>query len=119
MKKQLRKLNKKGIDIKSGLYYCNGNEELYSEILKVIIEESVEKKALLNKSAASLDYKGFYREAHALKNVSATIGADSLTHFLTELCAYIKKTNVFPPPENVREFFTRYDDLLKIIEDVI
>jgi HPt (histidine-containing phosphotransfer) domain-containing protein len=119
MTKLLKKLKNNGLDVSSGLYYCNGSEELYLEILATVLEESVEKKALFEKSAVSGDVKGYYREAHALKNVSATIGADNLTNFLTILCTEVKASNTLPSPENVRELQAKYEELLEVLKEII
>jgi HPt (histidine-containing phosphotransfer) domain-containing protein len=116
---KLKKLKNKGINVESGLYYCNGNEALYIEILAEVLEESAEKRALFEECAASGDIKGYYREAHALKNVSATIGSDDLTKFLGGLCAHIKSSNILPPPGHLRELLAKYDEVLNIIEDVL
>lgn len=115
MTKQLKILKSNKINIESGLYYCNENEALYLEILDTVIEESSEKMGLFEKWASLNDFKGYYREAHALKNVTATIGADQLNHFLNELCTEMKATNTFPTAAKVRALTSQYEKLLKII----
>lgn len=117
--RKLKKLSKNNINVVSGLYYCNENEALYLEILETVLEESIEKKAFLDKGAAAFDWKGYYREAHALRNVTATIGADNFHAFLNDLCAEMKQSETFPLPAKVNELMKRYDNLLKIIKNSI
>ena len=116
MTKQLRILKSNKINIENGLYYCNESEALYLEILDTVLDESAEKKALFEKWAARKDFDGYYREAHALKSVMATIGADGISGFLNGLCAEMKTANTFPSAAKVRELARRYRKLLKIIE---
>ncbi|MCL2718212.1 MAG: Hpt domain-containing protein [Lachnospiraceae bacterium] len=117
MTKQLKNLKNNKINITGGLYYCNDNETLYLEILDAFIEESSEKKELLEKWAANGDLKSYYREAHALKNVTATIGATHLYDYLNDLCAEMKAEDKFPTPAKVRELTKQYDKLIKIIKN--
>ena len=116
MSNQLKILKNKKIDVESGLYYCNDNESLYFEILDTVLEESTEKRALLKKWAAAKDFKGYYREVHALKNVAATIGADHFCDYLNNICATMKASKTFPNPLKIWVLIKRYDELLKIIK---
>jgi len=117
MTKQLKKLKSKKINITNGLFYCNENEDLYFEILDTVLEEGNEKIELLEKWAEQKDFVGYYREVHALKNVTATIGADYFTEFLSDLCAEMKATNEFPAPKKVRYLMKHYLKLIKNIEN--
>ena len=116
MTKQLKKLKNKKINIESGLYYCNESEDLYFEILDTVLEESPAKIELLTKWASLNDFVGYYREVHALKNVTATIGADQFNEYLSDLCTEMKTTNIFPSSAKVRGLMKQYIQLLKIIE---
>ena len=116
MTKKLKRLKRKKLNVNSGLYYCNENEDLYFEILDTVLDESQEKKELLERWAANSDFVGYYREAHALKNVTATIGADSFNEYLSDLCSEMKATNKFPPPAKIKSVMKQYTKLLKIIE---
>jgi len=117
MTKRLETLKNRGMNIGSGLYYCNGNEDLYYELLDAVIEESVEKKKLINKAVEEGNFKGYYLEVHALKNVTAIIGADDFNNILTDLCAVIKISQNLPNPEKVSDIMTKYDSLVKIIAE--
>ncbi len=117
MKRQIKNLKSKGIDIEKGLYYCSGNESLYQEILDTVLEEGGEKKELIKQYAATRDTKHYYLEVHALKNIAATIGATELMEMAAKHCEAIKKGNDALMKEEAEILLNKYEEILDIIKE--
>lgn len=67
-----------GIDTGRGLLYV-GSADAYYKILKVVYGDGAKKIALLREYAQKKDYENYTIEAHALKSVAASIGAETLS----------------------------------------
>ena len=78
-------LDNSGVDTERGLYYSQGDEELYKMLLKRFVEESEEKKAALSRAYKDGDYRNYEIFVHALKSTSKMIGALELSDRAKEL----------------------------------
>ena len=78
-------LDNSGIDTEKGLYYSQGDEELYKELLRRFVEEADAKKAALSKAYKEGDSKNYEIFIHALKSTSKMIGALELSDKAKEL----------------------------------
>lgn len=67
------------IDRTLGVSYCDGNEEMYLEILKVYYEQSEKYRKDLREFYEKRDWKSYEILVHALKSNSMSIGAKSFS----------------------------------------
>lgn len=67
------------IDRALGVSYCDGNEEMYLEILKVYYEQSEKYSKDLREFYEKRDWKSYEILVHALKSNSMSIGAKSFS----------------------------------------
>lgn len=74
-----------GINVATGLKYCQGNESLYHELLIRFVREYSGIEAQFNEALNAMDYETYTRHAHTLKTVAATIGATKLSEKATSL----------------------------------
>ena len=68
-----------GIDTDKGMVFCQGDEELYKEILVEYARDHAERSGRLKECYASEDWKEYHIYAHSLKSSSKTIGAMRLS----------------------------------------
>lgn len=78
-------LDNSGIDTERGLYYSQGDGDLYKELLKRFVEEADAKKASLSRAYKEGDSKNYEIFIHALKSTSKMIGALELSEHAKEL----------------------------------
>lgn len=70
-----------GVDMKAGLSYCNGDSEIYYEILNLAIETYKEKSQKLERYFRNKEYRDYLVEIHGLKSSLWIVGATQLGHF--------------------------------------
>ncbi|MDD6000229.1 MAG: histidine kinase N-terminal 7TM domain-containing protein [Lachnospiraceae bacterium] len=75
------RLQRAGVDMKAGLSYCNGDTEIYYEILNLAIETYNEKSQKLEQYYRSRDYKNYLVAIHGLKSTLWIVGATGLGDF--------------------------------------
>ena len=63
------------IDKNAGLKYCNGNEEIYREMLAIYCSQGQKYVSKLSEYSEARDWKNYKVIVHALKSTSLTIGA--------------------------------------------
>ena len=68
-----------GIDINSGLMYCAGEMDFYTEILKEYVKSYAEKRNSLDTFLKENDLNNYKIVVHSLKSSSKTIGAMDLS----------------------------------------
>lgn len=69
----------RGVDVRRGLLNCGNRMDHYIDLLKVVFEDGQVKIARLRELAENKDYETYGIEAHALKSVAASIGAQDLS----------------------------------------
>ena len=80
-----RVLEENGIDTKSALSFCGGNEDFYIELLKEYGGSYEKKLRELKDALDSKDLKNYGIMVHSLKSTSKTIGASKLFEAAAEL----------------------------------
>ena len=78
-------LEKKGVDVKSGLAYCGGDRNFYLEILKDYSDAFEEKSGELNSYYEKEDWNSYKIQVHALKTTSRTAGFVKIAELAKEL----------------------------------
>lgn len=99
-------------DPATGLSYAGGNRELYLDILKGYVTDAVEMKANLNSSKDASDWKNYVIKVHALKSMSLTIGAVSLSEQAKELELAGKAANYELVIEKNSVLMDKYEQVL-------
>lgn len=74
-----------------GLEYSDGNEELYLKLLCRFLKEQQETPMLLEKAIHNKNFVFAYKLAHTVKSVAITIGAVSLSEYLSVLEGVLKE----------------------------
>jgi two-component system sensor histidine kinase/response regulator len=81
-----------------GLFYCNGDQDLFAELLTSFVAGLPGDVDRLKLSLASNDVRTFTRIAHTIKSVAATFGAERLFDVARELEAIGVEGNVDAAP---------------------
>jgi len=112
-----------GVDTEQGLFNCNNNMDAYREVLDSFLEDAdtnmAEMKRFLEKPAKPWnreELQRFSRAVHAVKGVSAIIGAKTLSKRAADLETAAKAGVIsgdFPG------FFTDYSAMAKNIQSVL
>ena len=74
-----------GIDIKTGLHYCQKDEEFYKEILLQYVKNGPGKHLDADRFFGNKDYANYAIVVHALKSTSKMLGAIRLSDLAKEL----------------------------------
>ncbi len=75
----LEKVAALGIDIQTGLYYCQKDEDFYKQILLQYVKNGPGKQKDADRFCGSKDYPNYKIVVHALKSTSRMIGAAALS----------------------------------------
>ena len=85
-RKQSRRPQKDALlDIKTGLSYMGGSEEVYKEALSLYVKTGEDKLTLIGRLFEQEDWKNYVIEVHALKSTSLSIGAVRLSELAKAL----------------------------------
>ncbi|MEG2440018.1 MAG: ATP-binding protein [Acetivibrio sp.] len=101
-----------GVDTKKGVKNCSGSVNLYWELLNTVMLEGRIKHHLMKEYIATDNIKSYMVEAHALKSVAASLGAE-------ELSMLAKKQEEEAKAENYVFIQTRGKDLLDVYEQFL
>ena len=100
------------IDIKTGLQYCAGSQDMYKEFVKMYCDGYEEKKQQLEEFFEQEDWANYAIKIHALKSTSLSIGAAGLS----ELAASLEKAG----KSNDAEFIVaHHNDAMVLYEMVV
>ena len=72
-------LDRLGISMDTGLYYCNQDEEFYRMLLEQYAGETEEKISVMNDFAAKKELGEYAIRIHSVKSTSKMIGAEALS----------------------------------------
>ena len=78
-------LTNAGVDIKTGLKFCQNEESFYRTVLIEFVQVSKEKSADLQKAFDVKDWKNYEVHVHSLKSTSKMIGAKDLSSLAASL----------------------------------
>ena len=81
----LSALTNAGVDIKTGLKFCQNEESFYRTVLIEFVQVSKEKSADLQKAFDAKDWKNYEVHVHSLKSTSKMIGAKDLSSLAASL----------------------------------
>lgn len=74
-----RNIHIDGLNVPRGIFNMGGSLDAYHHILNVFLEDGRKKSVYLEKYAEEENIKAYRVEAHSLKSVSASIGAETLS----------------------------------------
>ncbi len=104
------------VDIKQGLMYSNNDYTSYLNLLRVIYNDSYTQIAKLNRFKENIDVNDFRVTIHALKSVTASVGAGELSEMCRNLEMHAKDEDVAFIRENLDGFITSFDSFLRKID---
>ena len=84
-------LHIEGIDIKSALGRVAGNEKLLRKLLGRFVETQADVAERIKTAINNNDAERALREAHTIKGLAGSIGADLLFHYAEDLETLLKK----------------------------
>ena len=105
------------LDTKTGIMYCENNEEFYLEILKTYIES--DKTEILKQCYTEQNWKQYCVYVHALKSTSLDIGANELSEHAKEMESKIKEENMDFVYQQHEALLNEYKEILRKIEVVL
>ncbi|MBP5159977.1 MAG: response regulator [Lachnospiraceae bacterium] len=101
-----------GLDTAKGIRQVGGSAEVYIEVLKTFSESSSEKLEAMRTSYDGGDLDTYMIEAHALKSVAASIGADEVSEEAKRQELMLKEKEGVPDPESVEKLLDMYEKLV-------
>ncbi|MCR5829431.1 MAG: response regulator [Lachnospiraceae bacterium] len=105
-----------GVDIKQGLMYSNNDYSSYMNLLRVIYNDSYTQIAKLNRFKEKIDLNDFRVTIHALKSVTASVGAVDLSGMCRNLEMHAKDGDSEYIKHNIDEFIEKFDEFLRKID---
>jgi len=105
-----------GVDIKTGLMYSNNDYSSYMNLLRVIYNDSYTQIAKLNRFKENIDLNDFRVTIHALKSVTASVGAEDLSRTCRNLEMHAKDGDSEYIKENIDGFIKSFDSFLRKID---
>ena len=107
------------VDIKQGLLYSNNDYTSYLNLLRVIYNDSYTQIAKLNRFKEKIDLDDFRVTIHALKSVTASVGAGELSAICKNLEMHAKDGDAAFIKANIDDFIKRFDSFLRKIDTLL
>ncbi|MCR5521222.1 MAG: response regulator [Lachnospiraceae bacterium] len=107
------------VDIKQGLLYSNNDYMSYLNLLRVIYNDSYTQIAKLNRFKEKIDIDDFRVTIHALKSVTASVGAEELSSICKDLEMHAKDGDAVYIRDNIDNFIDRFDAFLRKIDTLL
>jgi CheY-like chemotaxis protein len=104
-----------GVDVDTGLGYCQGDDEFYRTLLVQFASESAGKKKILEDYFSSEDIKNYEIVIHALKSSSKMIGDMSLSEKARQLEMAAKEGRLEYIRENHHQAMEEYTKLTEAV----
>lgn len=108
-----------GVNIKQGLLYSNNDYNSYLTLLKVIYNDSYTQLAKLNTYKTKIDLNDFRVTVHALKSVTASVGADDISAVCKDLEIHAKEGNTRYIMDNISKLITMFDEFLRKVDTLL
>ena len=108
-------LTNAGVDIKTGLKFCQNEESFYHTVLVEFAHVSKEKSADLQKAFDAKDWKNYEVHVHSLKSTSKMIGAKDLSSLAASLEAAAVSSDAGAIEANHDGMMKKYKDLTEAI----
>lgn len=113
------RLQQGGINVDSGLKYCSGSEEFYTEMLKMFYDQSHTKREEIIQLYEEGNLTDYAIKIHALKSTSRTIGADNLSEQAKTLEQAGKDNDAAYIKENHPAMLQLYETTCRLIADTL
>ena len=110
-------LSKSGVDPKTGLFFCQGDREMYKAILAEFCQEEKSKFPNLVSCYEKHDWKNYEIYIHSLKSTSKTIGAKKLFEMAADLEAAAGRGNEMAIADGHEKAMELYAKIVKVIEE--
>ncbi len=101
-----------GLDTAKGIRQVGGSAEIYIEVLKTFRESGSEKLEAMRSAYKGGDLETYMIEAHALKSVAASIGADEVSEEAKRQELMLKEKTGVPDSESVEMLLDMYEKLV-------
>lgn len=108
-----------GVDVKKGLLYSNNDYNSYMTLLRVIYNDSYTQLAKLNSYKQKIDLADFKVTVHALKSVTASVGAEDISTVCKDLEVHAKEGDVEYIRGNMNMLINMFDDLLRKVDTLL
>lgn len=120
MEKQLHKNPEKKesavIDKNAGLGYCDGDEEMYREMVRSFCAQGKKYVSELTKYFSERDWKNYRIIVHSLKSTALVIGANAFSEHAKKLELAAKEEQETMLMAEGESFLAEYEKLLKLLE---
>ncbi len=112
-------MDTKHYDIELGIQSVGGLEDVFYEILGIVLEEGEEKIKLIRELYDKKDFVNYEIEVHALKSAMAGVGVTDLSAMAKEHEFAVKEDRLSFVDEHVDELIELYTDVLKETRDIL
>ena len=102
-----------------GLFYCNGDEEMYGEMLEAYYKQGMQYAQTLPEYFEKKDWKNYAIITHAMKSSSLNIGAREFSNIAKEHEMAGKEEKADWITENWESFYESFKELLKEAEGLL
>ncbi|MBO4473711.1 MAG: response regulator [Clostridiales bacterium] len=110
-------LAKAGVDPKTGLFFCQGDTEMYKSILSEFCQEKKSKFPNLISCYEKHDWKNYEIYIHSLKSTSKTIGAKKLFEMAADLETAAGRGNEMALADGHAKAMDLYEKIVTVIEE--
>ena len=105
-----------GLDYKTALGYCGGDEEFLKEIISDVAAEGPKRSERMRKNLQDKDMDAYRIEAHSVKSTMATIGLKSLSERAKKHEFAAKENNLEFISGDAEDFISEY---IKVCEQLV
>ncbi|MBP3568279.1 MAG: response regulator [Lachnospiraceae bacterium] len=106
------------IDRNAGLSYCDGDEEMYREMIRSFCAQGEKYVSELEKYFSERDWKNYRIIVHSLKSTALVIGANNFSEHAKKMELAAKENKETLLLAEGEKFITEYVELLKLLKDI-
>jgi len=106
------------IDKTAGLGYCDGDEEMYREMIRSFCAQGEKYVSELAKYFSERDWKNYRIIVHSLKSTALVIGANDFSEHAKKLELAAKEDRESLLLEEGESFLAEYVELLNLLKDI-
>lgn len=118
-KDRMTELEEAGINTKSGIQYCGGDDKFYFELLTQFAEDFKQKVSDVGTFFAQKDFENYCIRVHAVKSTAKMVGADSLSENAKNMEMAAKNQDVDYIKKHHEELVNEYTQVVQSICDVL
>ena len=112
-------LREAGIDPETGLFYCQGDQELYHTLLREYERDYQERAEALHRNFEEENWKDYGIYVHSLKSTSRMLGAQELSEMAAALEAAAKAEDGDTIRRGHASVLARYETTVNAIREYI